>query len=69
MILGICIGHQLLAKVLKGNVIENPNGWEVGSGEIELTKAGLKSKLFFNFPLNFYAAETHKDIVIKLPQK
>jgi len=66
-ILGICFGHQLLAEVLNGKVKKNPNGWEVGYSPINLTDDGLNSKLFLDFPNNFYAAETHQDVILELP--
>ena len=37
-ILGICFGHQLIAKTYGGQVEINPNGWELGAYPIKLTK-------------------------------
>ena len=68
-ILGVCFGHQLLANVLGGTVVKNKLGWEVGYAPIELTSNGANSLLFNNFSSSFYAAETHQDIVHKLPAK
>ena len=66
-ILGICFGHQLLADTLNGEVKKNPKGWEVGYSNVELTSKGLESNIFTGFSHKFYAAETHQDVVIKLP--
>ena len=37
-ILGICFGHQLIAKSYGGEVELNPQGWELGAYPIKLTK-------------------------------
>ena len=37
-ILGVCYGHQLLAKLLGGTVDWNPNGREIGSVSMQLTE-------------------------------
>ncbi|MBI65665.1 MAG: hypothetical protein CMG64_05190 [Candidatus Marinimicrobia bacterium] len=66
-ILGICFGHQLLAKCLGGVVKKNPKGWELGSYNISLTNNGVKSKLFYDFLDSDIAYESHQDVVLKLP--
>ncbi len=67
-ILGICFGHQLIAKTLGGKVGKNPKGWEVGVCPIELNSSGKKAAIFSNFPTRFNAAETHQDTILKLPK-
>jgi GMP synthase (glutamine-hydrolysing) len=66
-ILGICFGHQIISSALGGNVVHNDRGWELGSYKIEITEAGLSSKLFNNIELNDYFYFSHEDIVSKLP--
>ena len=66
-ILGVCFGHQLIAKALGGMVSKNPLGWEVGGCPVELNVEGLKSSIFDGFSETFYCAETHQDAVLELP--
>ena len=65
--LGICFGHQILCKALGAKVVKNDKGWEIGSSQIHLTGEGLKSDLFTDFKDDFYAYESHQDVVIDLP--
>tara|TARA_Y100000994_G_C15522421_1_gene372197 strand:- start:44 stop:736 length:693 start_codon:yes stop_codon:yes gene_type:complete len=67
-ILGICFGHQLLASCLGAKVEKNIHGWELGSYEISLTKAGQSSPLFNNFNDNDIVYESHQDVVLSLPE-
>ena len=39
-ICGYCWGHQLIAQAFGGQVIENPEGWELGVYDCELTEDG-----------------------------
>lgn len=38
--LGICFGHQIIARALGGQCVPNNGRWEVGTTEIELTEIG-----------------------------
>ncbi len=66
-ILGICFGHQLIAKALGGKVGLNPAGWELGSYYVEQSSAGVESLLFNGISNPFYAHESHQDVVTVLP--
>ena len=69
LVLGICFGHQLIAKTFGGKVEKNPKGWELGSYPIFLTKKGQCSELFTNFSSGSLVYESHQDVVTYLPPK
>lgn len=66
-LLGVCFGHQLIARVLGGRVERNPQGWELGTRTIELTEQGRSDPLFDGLTHVFSAMQTHQDAVIELP--
>ena len=41
-IVGICFGHQIIARAMGGTLERNPNGWEIATTEIELTEEGKR---------------------------
>jgi len=45
-VLGVCFGHQLLARAAGGEVVQNPRGREIGTVRVQLTEAGRKDPLF-----------------------
>ena len=45
-VLGVCFGHQLLARAAGGEVSLTPHGREIGSIKVQLTAAGAKDPLF-----------------------
>lgn len=65
-ILGICLGHQLLAHWLGGEV--RPGRWEVGWLPVTLTPAGEADPLFAGLGPEFYAFLWHGDEVTRLPE-
>ena len=60
-VLGICLGAQLLADVMGGEVIKNKEK-EIGWFRIKLTDEGLSSLLFKGFPEEFPAFHWHGDM-------
>jgi len=67
-VLGICFGHQLIARCFGGKVELNPNGWELGAYPIQITAEGRKSPLFSGIEDNSIVYESHQDYVSVLPQ-
>ena len=65
--MGICFGHQVIAKALGGEVVKNLSGWELGSYKIMLTDAGFQNPIFNTFSNNEIVYESHQDVVVKLP--
>jgi GMP synthase (glutamine-hydrolysing) len=64
-LLGICYGHQLIAKALGGKSDFNKNGKEIGV--VKIQTVFNNDPLFKNFPKKFYAFETHYQTVVKRP--
>jgi GMP synthase (glutamine-hydrolysing) len=66
-VLGVCFGHQLLGWAFGGQVRQNPNGWEVGTVEVELSEAGARDPLFAGLPRTLTVNQSHRDEVHALP--
>jgi GMP synthase-like glutamine amidotransferase len=60
IVLGICLGAQLMADVLDGSVIANEHR-EIGWLEVRLTEEGRSSPLFSALPDRFTAFHWHGD--------
>ena len=71
-ILGVCYGHQLLAKVLGGTVEWNPNGREIGQVDMVLTSSSqddlLLSSLIKGSTQSIKVQATHQQAVTSLPK-
>lgn len=65
--LGVCYGHQLLARALGGVVAPHPGGLELGNVPVQLTPTGRRSPLFAGLPPEFEVLQSHADAVLSLP--
>lgn len=63
-VIGICFGHQLIAKALGGKVIKSPKGWGVGMSQNTLF---LQKKWMHPAQSQFNLLVSHQDQVIELP--
>ncbi len=68
-VLGVCFGHQLLARAAGGAVAQNPRGREIGTVRVQLTEAGRKDPLFAPWAKghDVEVQATHVDAVDPLP--
>jgi GMP synthase (glutamine-hydrolysing) len=62
-VLGVCFGHQLVGYAYGGRVRTNPNGWEVGTVEVELTADGARDPLFAGVGQRLRVNQSHRDEV------
>lgn len=65
--LGICYGHQLLARAMDGEVGYHPHGREIGTVPITLTSEADGDLLVKGVPALFFAHTTHAQTVLSLP--
>ncbi len=65
-VLGICLGHQLLASALAGRVARNPAGRALGLTPVDLTPEGHLDPLLTGFD-GSRAIQYNDDVVIELP--
>lgn len=66
--LGVCGGHQFIARALGGNVVYNPKGREFGTREIWLTCVGKHDMLFHGLPERFRVQLSHQCMVSNPPE-
>ncbi len=66
-LLGICYGHQLIAKALGGKVGYHPGGIEIGSVKIKRSEECEQDRLFKGLPLHFFVHACHSQTVVTLP--
>lgn len=67
-LLGICFGHQLIAKSFGGIVEFHPLGIQIGSVNINLTPEAKSDPLLGFLPQSFSAYIAHTQTVISLPE-
>lgn len=63
-LIGICFGHQLVAKALGGKVIKSPNGWGVGMSVNTIAQA---KPWMQPWQTNLNLVVSHQDQVVELP--
>lgn len=66
-VLGICFGHQLLAKTLGGLVDKHPAGLEIGTVAVELQADVSHDPIWQHMPRCFDAQVVHFQSVQRLP--
>ncbi|GAO52578.1 GMP synthase [Saitoella complicata NRRL Y-17804] len=64
-LIGICFGHQIIARALGGTVQKNEKGWEVAVTETKLTPEG--QAILANTSGTLKLQQMHRDIVSKVP--
>ena len=65
--LGVCYGHQLIAKALGGEIAAHLSGPQAGSSEIILTEAGKQDQLLGQSPETFKVNAGNSQRISKLP--
>ncbi|MCG8637659.1 MAG: glutamine amidotransferase [Desulfobacterales bacterium] len=66
-VLGICYGHQILARAMGGTVDFHSQGTEIGTREITRLPAGGQDILFKGLPERFKGHTVHSQTVTRLP--
>ncbi len=66
-VLGICFGHQLIARAMGGAVDFHAKGIEIGTTSIEIVEEDTQDPLFKGLPKIFKAQVCHSQTVTRLP--
>lgn len=69
-LLGICFGHQIIARALGAKVGVNPKGWEVAATPVTLTSKGQEifPEIAKEYNNELSIMQMHRDIVFELPK-
>lgn len=62
-LLGVCFGHQMIGAAFGAPVVNNPEGWEIGTYEVDLGPAGQRDPLFAGLPERIAVNLSHRDII------
>jgi len=65
--LGVCYGHQLMAKALGGVVGVNPKGRAIGTREVRMMPAAHGDPVFHGAPEVLTVQVTHSEVVLEPP--
>lgn len=65
--LGVCYGHQLLARALGGKVATNARGRQIGTVDVALTRAARHNVLTQALPETLHVPVSHSQAVVELP--
>jgi GMP synthase-like glutamine amidotransferase len=68
-IMGICYGHQIIARALGGKVELNENGWELGTYECQLTEEGKELLGYQEDETVMRIHQVHRDTVTEIPDQ
>ncbi|KAI9665500.1 MAG: hypothetical protein M1831_001642 [Alyxoria varia] len=63
-VIGVCFGHQIVARAMEVRVGRNPDGWEISVTDMELSERGRN--VFGTDKLAFH--QMHRDIAFALPK-
>jgi GMP synthase (glutamine-hydrolysing) len=66
--LGICLGHQLCAVALGGEIVVNPNGRQLGLLEVGWTAEAVDDELMSGLVAPRRAMHWNDDVVTRLPE-
>lgn len=67
-VLGVCLGHELLAYVLGAKVKKSELNTEIGWSKVSLKKTAVNDPLFLHMPGQFWVFQYHNDCVTDLPK-